>query len=376
MQSVSSPLEKALLAAGSAGLVAAFLLRPSDALSAAGQVWPAFVIVAGLLLIGLVAQQDGLFAYAGVALAHRVRTGWGLLIGASLLITVVTATLNLDTAMVFLTPVFVALARASGSEDSPLVYLCLLLANAGSLFLPGSNLTNLIVLGHDPGSGGAFLASMWPAATAAVVATVAVVAWKWRGRLAISAPAGSLPPRPAARLGLVSVVVALGVVLAVREPAPAVLAIGVVSVGTRILSGQESWRHAVGTLGLPTLIGLFGLAVALGTLGRSWSGPLDFLVGLGALPTMAAGAAAALLINNLPAAALLSAQPPPDPLALLVGLNIGPNLFVTGSLAWFLWLRSAVLSGASPSIARATRLGLWAVPAALGAAGAALVLVS
>src|SRR5690606_9941655 len=52
-----SPLDNALSAAGSAALLAAALLRPSDALAAADQVWPAFVIVAGLILIGLVAQE-------------------------------------------------------------------------------------------------------------------------------------------------------------------------------------------------------------------------------------------------------------------------------------------------------------------------------
>lgn len=360
------------MAAGTLAAVAAVLLRPTDAVAAAGQVWPAFVIVAGLILVGLVAQEDGLFSYAGAALAHRVRSRWGLIVGASLLITVVTATLNLDTAVVFLTPVFVAVTRAGGSEDGPLVYLCLMLANAGSLFLPGSNLTNLIVLGHDTVSGGDFLAAIWPAATAAVVATVVVVAWRWKGALD-SSPVDPAPARPQAGLGLAAVVAALLAMLVVPEPAPAVLGIGVVSIGTRIGRGRESWRRAAGALGLPTLAGLFGLAVAVGTLGRGWTGPSDLLADLGTFPTIGVGAGTALVINNLPAAALLSAQPPPDPLALLVGLNIGPNLFASGSLAWFLWLRAALLSGGRPSIARAARLGLWAVPPALVAAGTALM---
>lgn len=367
-----SPLDKALSAAGSAALLAAALLRPSDALAAADQVWPAFVIVAGLILIGLVAQEDGLFKWAGVTLAKRVRSRWGLLAGATLLITAVTATLNLDTAVVFLTPVFVALTRAVGKEDGPYVYLCLMLANAGSLFLPGSNLTNLIVSGHGGISGGRFLAQMWDAATLATVATVVAVAWAWRRDLAAEAPPELDPGRPHLGLGLAAVLAALVVVLAFPEPAPVSLLIGVAAVGWRIARGRESWRRAVGALGLPTLLGLFGLAVGVGTLGRAWAGPHNLLAGLGTYPTIAVGAATALVINNLPAAALLSAQPPPDPYALLVGLNIGPNLFVTGSLAWFLWLRVAMIAGARPSIARATRTGLIAVPLAVLAAGAAL----
>jgi arsenical pump membrane protein len=60
------------------------------------------------------------------------------------------------------------------------------------------------------------------------------------------------------------------------------------------------------------------------------------------------------------------------PFALLIGLNIGPNFFVTGSLAWFLWLRAARTAGAMPSLLRATRLGVVAAPLAMVAALAVL----
>ncbi len=65
---------------------------------------------------------------------------------------------------------------------------------------------------------------------------------------------------------------------------------------------------------------------------------------------------------------------PHRPFALLVGLDIGPNLFVTGSLAWILWLRAAAGAGASPSIATATRLGLVATPLAMAGALGVLAL--
>ena len=121
-------------------------------------------------------------------------------------------------------------------------------------------------------------------------------------------------------------------------------------------------------LGLPVLIGLFGVAVALGTLGRSWSGPERLLSHLDVWGTAALGALLSVFVNNLPAASLLAARVPPRPFALLVGLNIGPNLFVTGSLAWFLWLRAARSAGATPSIAKAARLGLVSVPLSMAAA--------
>ena len=79
-------------------------------------------------------------------------------------------------------------------------------------------------------------------------------------------------------------------------------------------------------------------------------------------------------VNNLPAASLLAARPPAHPFALLIGLNLGPNLFVTGSLAWLLWLRAARAAGARPSVAIAARLGALSVPLAMAAALAALAL--
>ncbi len=51
--------------------------------------------------------------------------------------------------------------RSRGGGEAALLYGCLLLSNAGSLLLPGSNLTNLIVLGHLHLTGGQFLARMW-----------------------------------------------------------------------------------------------------------------------------------------------------------------------------------------------------------------------
>ena len=145
----------------------------------------------------------------------------------------------------------------------------------------------------------------------------------------------------------------------------------------------RSWRRpssgtapdaALRILGLPVLVGLFGLAVALGTLGRTWSGPATLLAHLDLWGTAATAALLSVLVNNLPAASLLAARQPPHPFALLVGLNVGPNLLVTGSLAWVLWLRAARTAGARPSVSRASLLGLASVPLSIAAAVGVLTL--
>jgi arsenical pump membrane protein len=381
---------------GVAGLTAAFALRPSDAVSAASQDWSPFVLVTGLLLIGLVADGDGLFAAAGASLAALTRSGWLLFGGAVVLISAVTATLNLDTSVAFLTPVLVHTARNRGAGEPALLYGCLLLSNAGSLLLPGSNLTNLIVLGQLHLTGGQFAARMWLPWIGAVAVTAAVVAVGERHSLNRPGEDPEPAPRPVIGLGLLAVVAATVLVVTIRDSALAVLGIGVAVAGFRMLAGESrparnhgapvagtaaarspglqalELRRICEVLGLPVLIGLFGLAVALGTLGRAWSGPAALLSHLSGWATAAFAAIAAAAVNNLPAASMLAARPVAHPFPLLIGLNLGPNLCVTGSLAWLLWLRSARDAGASPSLARASTLGVIAVPVSLVVALTAL----
>src|SRR6202030_2654547 len=93
-----------------AGAVAATIAAVADgpaARGAAAQDWPAFVLIAGLLLVGRVAEGDGLFAAAGNRLAGAARSGWALYGGAMALVALVTAVLNLDTSVALLAPVFV-----------------------------------------------------------------------------------------------------------------------------------------------------------------------------------------------------------------------------------------------------------------------------
>ena len=336
------------------------LLAPDHARAAAAQDWPPFVLVAGLLLVGLVANGDGLFAAGGHALARLSPNGLILYAGTAVLVVTVTTLLNLDTSVTFLTPVLVYAARSRGEGEAPLLYACLLLSNAGSLLLPGSNLTNLIVLGHLHLSGGAFLAHM------------ALPRWRppWSPRSSsapsTTAPSGRPWPRPSSpndpssawacwrwRWSRCSCWCCAR--RRCRWPRSAWWPCCSVGAGGR--RAAVSPRAALDILGIPVLVALFGLAVALGTLGRSWSGPATLLAHLDAWGTAAVAALSSVLVNNLPAASLLAARQPPHPFALLVGLNVGPNLFVTGSLAWFLWLRARAPAGGPTSGAPACSAG-------------------
>jgi arsenical pump membrane protein len=247
------------------------------------------------------------------------------------------------------------------------------MSNASSLFLPGSNLTNLIVLHNEHVSGAAFLSRLWAAAIAAAAVTAALLVVVFQRELREPVRRGD-SARAAPRLGVGALAVAASaaLVLALRAPALPVLVVGIAAV----LLARVPWARLRDAVDVRMLAGLFVLAVALGSLGRSWRGPERLLDSLDRWQTAGFGALASIGLNNLPAAVLLTPDPPPHPRALLIGLNLGPNLAVTGSLSALLWLRVARSLGAKPSVARYSRLGLLIVPLSLGAAVATLWLVA
>jgi arsenical pump membrane protein len=341
--------------------------------------------VTGLLLVGYLADREGVFSALGEALARITSGAITLFIGAMALVAVTTALLNLDTSVAFLTPVLVYAARSRSTPVTPLLYGCVLVSNAASTLLPGSNLTNLIVVGRLHLAGSAFLARTGPAWLASVVLTSAVVAGvEWSAlRTSRSGPDAGTGPGAGTRstgarvqvggAGPAAVALSAAAVLFLPDPALWVLAIGLL--GVVWLSRHPpapSPLQLAGEVGLPVLVLLFAVSVGLGTLARHWSGPTDVLAHVDRWGTAGVAAAASVLVNNLPAASLLSAHVPRHPFAMMAGLDIGPNLLATGSLAWFLWYQVARRTGAAPSLGRACLIGALSVPAALAAAVALL----
>jgi arsenical pump membrane protein len=228
--------------------------------------------------------------------------------------------------------------------------------------LPGSNLTNLLVLGRDPAGGATFAAAMLPAWLAACALTAAFLVFAYplqKGR----AEGDELPPL---RLGLgaMATLTAATLVLVLANAALPVVALGLLASALRRLRPRLDVR----VLGL-----LFALAIGFGTLARVWSGPTRLLASSGTWATAAIAAISSVCVNNLPAAVLFSAHVPPHPHALLIGLDLGPNLAVTGSLSAFLWFQAARTVNADVSIATYSCLGALLVPVTLTGAIVALL---
>jgi arsenical pump membrane protein len=375
---------EALVALGGAAvLIAAGVLSWGDARDEAGALGPTLVVLAALLVLGEGCERAGVFDALAARLAAGAR-GSGtrllaLVIGAA---AVVTAVLGLDATVVLLTPAAFAAAAKARLPGRPHVYACAHLANSASLLLPVSNLTNLLAFRATELPFARFAALMALPWAVAIAIEWGALRHVFKGQLAARgrAPRGPVPPLPRAPLAILALTLA-GFVAA--DP----------------LGLDAAWPAAMGALAmaaltrpspravdLPLLAFVLGLGLIVRALAEHGLGDLvtDVLPsGAGLVALIGAAALAALLanlLNNVPALLVLlpaaSAAGPATVLAVLIGVNAGPNLTYTGSLATLLWRRVLRERGEEPDHREFHRLGALTVPPILIGATVALWLVT
>lgn len=365
-----------------------------EALAQVTRLLPVVAFLAALFVLARLCDDEGVFDAAGRALARRGGgTGARLLLGVFVLAAVTTAALSLDATVVLLTPVVLATAARLGVRTRPHVTACAHLANSASLLLPVSNLTNLLAFTASGLSFTRFAALMETPWLTAVAVEYGLFRWFFATDLAADPGPAPDPPveRGAVPLFALAVLVATlaGFVVASFtgvDPAWAAAA------GAAVLAGRALVRGTVprGTTVLRVVraarpgfclfvlaLGVTVQAVVDNGLGSVLAYVLPDHAGLVALLAVA-GIAAVLanLVNNLPAVLALlpiaAAGGPGLVLAVLLGVNIGPNLSYVGSLATLLWRRVLRERGAETSVAEFTRLGLLTTPVTLAASSVAL----
>lgn len=357
-----------------------------DALQLADRTIPVLVFVAAMTVVTELLETAGLFQRVahGVARLARGRTLvlWGL---AAALSVVTTALFSLDTTAVLLTPVLVVVARASGLPVRPFALLCIMLANTASLFLPVSNLTNLLAQHRLAWSPAAFfLAAGLPALVACVVPVAVLTVLHRRQLVGRYRPPTLRPLADPVLLRISQVTVAvLMVALVSGIPVwiPAVAAAAVLLVATsrrtRMIPSPRlvPWRILLLTGALFVAVetvharGLDAALQAAAAGGRD-TGSLAMLAGLGAV--------SANVANNLPAYLLLEPAAGTDParlLALLIGVNVGPLVTPWASLATMLWHRRLSTLGEPVGWGRFAVVGALIAVLTVAASTAALVLV-
>ncbi|WP_282085896.1 SLC13 family permease [Streptomyces tendae] len=414
-------LPEAVAAVPAAVLVVALgTVSPHRAWEQTRTLLPVVAFLALVLMLAYLCAKEGLFEAVGAAVARRCGgSPRRLLAGVFGVACAVTAVLSLDATAVLLTPVVLATASRAGARARPHVYATAHLANSASLLLPVSNLTNLLAFTASGLTFTRFAALMALPWLAAIAVEYAVFRRFFRADLAepVSAaparvgavPVASAPPAAAKTPGgspgegpgaaptaapapavprFTVVVVALTLAgFAVASPAgvdPAWAALGgVLVLGVRGLARRHvTPREMVGAAA--PLFCLFVLALGIVVQGVVAGAPAT---GLGrllpdgdSLPALlgvaAVAAVLANLVNNLPAVlALLPLAAPGGPaqvLAVLIGVNLGPNLTYVGSLATLLWRRILHRHGIEVELGRFTVLGLLTVPATVAASTVAL----
>jgi arsenical pump membrane protein len=374
-----------------AGVIATGALRVHAAIwQAAKRLGPVTGFLAAVLVLARLCDDEGLFRACGAWMARscagRPRR---LLAQVFVVAAVTTAVLSLDATVVLLTPVVFATAARLRARARPHVYACTHLANSASLLLPVSNLTNLLAFASSGLAFGRFAALMALPWLAVIGVEYAVLRRYFAADLDAGAqPAGGdLADKAGLPVFTVTTVVITLAGFAVTSAAgvnPAWAAFA----GAAVLAVRALARRRVTVVSLaraadvPFLLFVLSLGIVVRAVtGNGLGGALGQIVPAGtslpALPAVAAlAAAAANLINNLPAVLVLIPLAAPSGagaiLAVLPGVNIGPNMTYTGSLATLLWRRVLHQHRSGPSLREFTGLGMLTVPVGLVAAVLAL----
>jgi arsenical pump membrane protein len=375
---------EAFAALPAAGLLVAVGVVPlREAADEVGQLLPVVLFLAAVLVLAQLCDDEGLFRAAGAAMARTANGRSTRLLARVFVIgAVTTAVLSLDATVVLLTPVVLATARALQVPAGPHAYATAHLANTASLLLPVSNLTNLLAFSAAGLSFVHFTAVMVPSWLAAVAVEFVLLRWLFARDLAVEP--GPEPATDPVRVPVFVLVVLTLTLLGFAvmsllglSPAWAALA-GVVVLGVRALIRREtSMARIAQAVDAPFLVFVLCLGVVvdglmLHGLESAMRGVLPGGESLPALLGIAAVAAVlSNVVNNLPATLVLLplvvASGPAAVLAMLLGVNIGPNLTYVGSLANLLW-RSVVRRDISAGFVEFSRIGLITTPVTLIAA--------
>jgi arsenical pump membrane protein len=293
---------------------------------------------------------------------------------------VVTAVLSLDATVVLLTPVVFATASRMGVRPKPHAYACTHLANAGSLLLPVSNLTNLLAMSAAGltfvGFAG-LMALPWVAVIAVEYAAFRIFFASDLSIAATNPEPPDVPPLP--KFSAIVLALTLAGFVAASfvhvEAAWVALAGALVMLVRALRLKQVTAKDVPGFINLGFLafvlsLGVVVAAVVEGGLGAAIGAIVpqgDTLVAL----LLWAGLAALLanVVNNLPAVLVLlpfaATSGVSAVLAVLIGVNVGPNLTYVGSLATLLWRRIAQAHDHETPIQEFTLLGLLSTPVAI-----------
>ncbi len=356
-----------------------------------------YLFLIGMMLLSELAREQGVFDWvASTAVKGAAGSCSRLFLLVYAVGTVVTIFLSNDATAVVLTPAILSAVRKAKVEPLPYLFACALVANAASFVLPISNPANLVVFHTAMPPLGRWLAAFAVPCLLSIAATYLVIRWMFRnelrGKIEADVEGSSLSGN--GRLvvgGLAAIVAVLLTASALKKDLGLPTCVGalaitlVVSMNAKSnplrLAREISWSTLLLVAGLFIMVDAVESEGAL-RLTQAW---LEWVERLGpALAALVAGFAVGVgnnLVNNLPLGLIAGATVQAAQVkglianAVLIGVDLGPNLSVTGSLATILWLLALRKEQLDVSFWKFLKVGAIAMPVALAAAlGGAIAL--
>jgi arsenical pump membrane protein len=354
-----------------------------------------YLFLIGMMLLSELAREHGVFDWvASVA----VRGAKGSCSRLFLLVygvgTLVTIFMSNDATAVVLTPAILAAVRKAKVAPLPYLFVCALIANAASFVLPISNPANLVVFRVGMPPLGTWLADFAVPSLLSIAVTFVVMRFLFREELCarIECEVEDAKLSGNGRLVLAGLALMIGVLLtasAMKKDLglPTCLAALAITAVISVKAKSNPWKLAreISWATLLLVAGLFVLVDAVESQGAllltqqwlAWASSLGQSVG--ALVVGFGVGVANNLVNNLPlgliAGGTIQAAHTKGLIAnaVLIGVDLGPNLSVTGSLATILWLLALRKDAGDRerldvSFWRFLKVGAVAMPLALAAA--------
>jgi arsenical pump membrane protein len=370
---------------------------------AVGEGADVYLFLTGMMLLSELAREQGVFDWVSSLAVRKARKSCSRLFLLVYAVgTVVTVLLSNDATAVVLTPAILSAVRKAKVAALPYLFVCAMIANAASFVLPISNPANLVVFHtHMPGLG-EWMASFAVPSLVSIAVTYAVMRWLFRkelrGRIEHEAKPVALTAN--GKLVLAGLGLTVGVLLA-ASAMDKDLGLPTCVCALAIVLGISAWAkqnpvklfREVSWSTLLLVAGLFVMVDAIEAQGAlrltgAWLQHAAALVdSAAALVVGCLVGVANNLVNNLPlgliAGATLQTTHTQGLLqhAVLIAVDLGPNLSVTGSLATILWLLAVRRDNAESdekievSFWSFLKVGAVAMPAALVAALGSAVLL-
>jgi arsenical pump membrane protein len=375
---------------GSILLVILRLIPVKLAGKAAAEGSDVYLFLIGMMLLSELAREHGVFDWLSSAALKGSHGSsarlFTLVYGVGTLVTIF---MSNDATAVVLTPAILAAIRKARVAPVPYLLACAMIANAASFVLPISNPANLVVFRSSMPPLGRWLASFGLPSILSIAATYLVLRFVFRKELADGTQADNRA-KPLSTNGRI-VLGGIGSMVAVLLTAsalgrdlglPTCLAALTITAVVCIKARSNPWTlmKEISWATIALVAGLFIMVEAVQSVGALKLTQAAFhcvqrlAPAYAALATGFAVGIANNLVNNLPlgliAGATLQAEHARGVIAnaVLIGVDLGPNLSVTGSLATILWLIALRKEKLNVSGWDFFKVGALAMPVALAAA--------